>query len=42
MRLAGAGVAEQHDRLAGFQVGAGGQVGQSGGGDGVDGVDVEL
>jgi hypothetical protein len=40
--LAGAGVAEQHDRLAGVEVGAGGEGGQSGRGDGGHGVDVEV
>jgi hypothetical protein len=40
--LAGAAVAEQHDRLAVVQVGAGGQAGEEGGGDGRDGVGAEV
>src|SRR5262249_14852112 len=40
--LAGAGVAEQHDRLALVQVGAGGQAGEDGRGDGRVGVGAEV
>ncbi len=40
--LAGAGVAEQHDRFAGVQVVPGGELAEGGGLDGGDGVDVEL
>ena len=42
MGLAGAAVAEQHDRLAFVQVGACGQVCELAGGDGGDGVGVEV
>jgi hypothetical protein len=40
--LAGAAVAEQHDRLACVQVGARGKPGELGGGDGGHGVGVEV
>ena len=42
MGLAGAGVAEQHDRFAGVHVVPGGQLAEQGGRDTGDGVDVEV
>ena len=40
--LAGAGVAEQHDRFAGVDPGAGGEVAEGGRGDAGHGVEVEV